>query len=118
MYRHVISGLAMALLATVSGMSAADDSTAASAVLHYPAAARGPVVETLHGTEVADPYRWMETASPEVAAWVTAENAVSQPYLGAIPARAAKPSSCPTRHPSRSHTSSHVTVRAAANQPG
>ena len=78
----------MALLATVSGMSAADDSTAAAAVLHYPAAARGSVVDSLHGSEVADPYRWMETASPEVAAWVAAENAVPQPYLGAIPARA------------------------------
>ena len=89
MHRHVISGLAMALLAAVSGMSDADDSHAAGAVLHYPAATRGPVVETLHGTEVADPYRWMETASPEVGAWVTAENAVSQPYLNAIPARAA-----------------------------
>ncbi len=87
MYRHVISGLAMGLLFTVSGMSAGDDSTAAAAVLHYPAAARGTVVESLHGTEVADPYRWMETASPEVSAWVAAENSVSQPYLGAIPAR-------------------------------
>ena len=88
MYRHVISGLSMALLVTVSGMSAADDSTGAGAVLHYPAAARGPVVEALHGAEVSDPYRWMETGSPEVAAWVAAENSVSQPYLGAIPARA------------------------------
>jgi prolyl oligopeptidase len=87
--RYVISGLAAALFATVSGMSAADDSSSVSAVLHYPSATRGPVVEALHGTEVADPYRWMETASPEVAAWVAAENAVSQPYLHAIPARAA-----------------------------
>jgi len=79
----------LALFAAVSGMSAADDSSSASGVLRYPAAARGPVIETHHGTEVADPYRWMETASPEVAAWVTAENAVSQPYLGSIPARAA-----------------------------
>jgi prolyl oligopeptidase len=70
-------------------MSAADDSTAAAAVLHYPRAARGPVVESKHGTEVADPYRWMETTSPEVAAWVTAENALSQPYLESIPARTA-----------------------------
>jgi prolyl oligopeptidase len=79
----------MALLAVVSGMSAADDSPSASTDLRYPSATRGPFVETLHGTEVADPYRWMETESPEVAAWVAAENAVSQPYLNAIPARAA-----------------------------
>jgi prolyl oligopeptidase len=84
-----MSGFSLALLVTVSGMSAADDSTGAAAVLHYPGAARGPVVESQHGTEVADPYRWMETTSPEVAAWVTAENAVSQPYLESIPARAA-----------------------------
>ncbi len=89
MNRYVMSGFSLALLVTVSGMSAADDSTGAAAVLHYPGAARGPVVESQHGTEVADPYRWMETTSPEVAAWVTAENAVSQPYLESIPARAA-----------------------------
>ncbi len=88
MNRYVISGLAMALFAMVSGMSAADSTAAATSVLRYPSAARGPVVEAHHGTEVADPYRWMETASPEVAAWVAAENAVSQPYLNAIPARA------------------------------
>ena len=86
MYRHVISGLAMAWLTAVSGMSAADDS---AGVLHYPAAQRGTTADSLHGTEVADPYRWMETASPELSAWVAAENAVSEPYLNAIPAREA-----------------------------
>ena len=68
-------------------MSAADDAAGASGVLHYPAAARGTVVDTMHGTELADPYRWMETASPELSAWVAAENAVSEPFLAAIPAR-------------------------------
>ncbi len=89
MYWYVISGLAMALLEAVTGMSAAADSTAAAAVLPYPAAARGPTVETHHGTEVADPYRWMETASPEVSAWIASQNELSQPFLDAIPAREA-----------------------------
>ena len=89
MYRHVISGLATAWLAAVSCMSAADDSTGAIGVLRYPAALRGTTVDSLHGTEVADPYRWMETPSPEVTEWVTAENAVAEPYLKAIPAREA-----------------------------
>jgi prolyl oligopeptidase len=70
-------------------MSAADDAAGTSGVLHYPAAARGTVVDTMHGVEVADPYRWMETASPDLSGWVAAENAVSEPFLAAIPAREA-----------------------------
>ena len=88
MYRHVIFGFAAVALIAGPGMSQADDS-AASTVLKYPATDRGTVVDTLHGSEVADPYRWMETASPEVAKWVAAQNELSQPYLASIPARAA-----------------------------
>jgi prolyl oligopeptidase len=65
-------------------MSDADDT---GGVLRYPAAERGPTVDVLHGTEVADPYRWMETPSPALSDWVTAQNAVAEPYLSAIPAR-------------------------------
>ncbi len=86
MYRHVIYGFAMAALAAAPGMSQSADS-AGSAALVYPSAARGAVVDTLHGTEVADPYRWMETPSADVSAWVGAQNQLSQPYLDAIPAR-------------------------------
>jgi len=68
-------------------MSAADDSSGAAGVLRYPAAERGSSVDILHGTEVADPYRWMEQSSPQLAAWVAAENAVAEPFLAAIPAR-------------------------------
>ena len=84
MHRHVISGLALVSLGAVSGMSAADDSSGAAAVLRYPAAERGSTVDVLHGTEVADPYRWMEKDSSELGAWVGAENAVAEPFLSAI----------------------------------
>ncbi|MAI66314.1 MAG: S9 family peptidase [Phycisphaerae bacterium] len=54
----------------------------------YPETPRGNVVDTLHGIEVADPYRWLEEdvrESDEVRAWVTAENEVTRAYLDAIP---------------------------------
>ena len=41
-----------------------------------------------HGRRVADPYRWLEdTDSPETAAWVEAQNAVTFAYLTGIPER-------------------------------
>ncbi len=59
------------------------------ASIKYPSAMRGAVVDDYHGTKVADPYRWFENlGSPETRDWVTAENAMSQPYLEALPQRA------------------------------
>ncbi|MBL8603599.1 MAG: S9 family peptidase [Myxococcales bacterium] len=42
-------------------------------------------VETLHGVEVSDPYRALETDSPDTRAWVDAQNAQSQAFLDARP---------------------------------
>ncbi len=56
--------------------------------LAYPAAPRGDFVETYFGSQVPDPYRWMEEIdSPQTRAWVQAEAALSHDYLTAIPAR-------------------------------
>jgi prolyl oligopeptidase len=59
--------------------------------LKYPDTRREDRVEKLHGVDVADPYRWLEDdvrKSPDVRAWVEAENKVTNAYLAAIPERA------------------------------
>jgi prolyl oligopeptidase len=58
----------------------------------YPPTRRVDHVDVYHGTKVADPYRWLEDdvrKSPEVAAWVAAENHVTFDYLNTIPERGA-----------------------------
>jgi len=57
--------------------------------LTYPETKRGDVVDTYFGTSVPDPYRWLEDDnSPEVDAWIEAENKVTFGYLDKIPYRA------------------------------
>ena len=53
-----------------------------------PITEKGTVVETLHGIAVADPYRWLEDpTAPATRAWAEGQNAVTRPYLAALPHR-------------------------------
>ncbi|CAN5622647.1 prolyl oligopeptidase family serine peptidase [soil metagenome] len=48
----------------------------------YPSAKKSDVVDTYHGTAVADPYRWLEDAeSPETQAFVDAQNKLAREFL-------------------------------------
>jgi prolyl oligopeptidase len=52
-------------------------------------ARRGNVIDHYHGEAVGDPYRWLEhAAGPEAAAWVTAQNELTQAWLAATATRA------------------------------
>ncbi|HET6741241.1 MAG TPA: prolyl oligopeptidase family serine peptidase [Kribbella sp.] len=48
----------------------------------YPESRRDDVVETLHGHQIADPYRWLEDPdSPDTQDWVNRQNAYTQAEL-------------------------------------
>jgi prolyl oligopeptidase len=48
----------------------------------YPQARRVDVVDDYHGTEVSDPYRWLEDAgSRETVTWVQAQNDLTHAYI-------------------------------------
>lgn len=77
------SAAVLVALAGVAGVAPAQR-------LDYPVAHTVEQTDDYHGTRVADPYRWLEdTESADTRAWITAENQVTDQYLGAIPQRAA-----------------------------
>ena len=56
--------------------------------LQYPKAAKDGTVDEYFGVKVSDPYRWLENdTSAQTAAWVEAENRVTDAYLQKIPFR-------------------------------
>ncbi|HYK31412.1 MAG TPA: prolyl oligopeptidase family serine peptidase [Streptosporangiaceae bacterium] len=58
-------------------------------MLRYPPTRSGHEVDDYHGEVVADPYRWLETTSdPEAAAWIAAQNEVTENVLGQVAERA------------------------------
>jgi len=59
-----------------------------SSTLDYPETRKGDQVDDYFGTEVADPYRWLEDdTSAETAAWVEAQNQVTNAYLAGVAGR-------------------------------
>ncbi len=55
----------------------------------YPTTVRDDTADVLHGVTIADPYRYLEDPDAErTRAFVEAQNALSAPYLAALPATA------------------------------
>ena len=80
MKKLILTTIAMALLISCDGPM--------KKKIEYPVTKKGDVVDTYFGTEVPDPYRWLEDdRSEETAAWVKEQNKVTFGYLEAIPYR-------------------------------
>src|SRR5580693_8760802 len=59
-----------------------------STTVAYPPARKVDQSDDYFGTQVNDPYRWMEDVdSPELKTWIDAENELTQRYLAQIPLR-------------------------------
>ncbi len=56
--------------------------------LDYPYTVHTDTVDRLHGTDVPDPYRWLEEIdSEQTKAWIAEQNRLTFDYLSQIPAR-------------------------------
>src|SRR5206468_2406677 len=56
--------------------------------MSYPATRLEPIVDTLHGVQVADPYRWLEDEkASEVQAWMKAQDTLTRDWLKRAPGR-------------------------------
>ena len=54
----------------------------------YPDTKKDNTIDTYFGTEVADPYRWLENdVAEDTKNWVSEQNKVTEAYLGRIPYR-------------------------------
>ncbi|MFM9433153.1 prolyl oligopeptidase [Janthinobacterium sp. CG_23.3] len=90
---HVRSAtLIFSLIASLGGNAGAQSCPAsafgAGAAPGYPNSKTGDQQDNYHGTQVADPYRWLEDAnSAETHDWVESQNQLTQSYLGQIAGR-------------------------------
>ena len=72
----------------LAGVLVMGSAAAGAQGLKYPEARTIEQLDEYFGVVVKDPYRWMEQVdSPEVKAWIDAENSLTQSFLADVPAR-------------------------------
>ncbi|WP_286830297.1 MULTISPECIES: prolyl oligopeptidase family serine peptidase [unclassified Idiomarina] len=85
--KYLLGAVAVSLL-TACSQNAETEQEANTQPMSYPETRKGDVVDTYFGTEVADPYRWLEDdRSEETENWVKAQNEVTFAHLESIPYR-------------------------------
>ncbi len=69
-------------------LTPAPPTPATAQALPYPGAPRSDQVDSIHGTDVADPYRWLEeSGSDAVKKWADDENALARSYTAKLEGR-------------------------------
>jgi prolyl oligopeptidase len=83
-------GLPMTILVLGAlGLLAQTRPSPAPTQANMPTTRRDSFKETLHGVEIADPYRWLEDQqSPETRTWINQQTAYTKQVLGGFPGRA------------------------------
>jgi prolyl oligopeptidase len=92
MRRALLLATALPLAFTAIAAAAQTQNSVVRQNLSYPQSAREAVVEEQFGVKVADPYRWLENDvrnDSRVREWVTAQNQITNAFLGRLPHRAA-----------------------------
>jgi prolyl oligopeptidase len=80
--------LALLLALAASAIGLKDPHEASAPLAAPPKTAVNAVKDTVQGTEIVDPYRWLEDQdSPETRAWIDAQNAYSDGILSRLPGR-------------------------------
>jgi len=84
-----IFAASLVIVATVPvGCTGSADELRRMSTFDYPVSRRSDQADDYHGTIVADPYRWLEELSgADTQRWIVAQNALTQPYLSALPGR-------------------------------
>ena len=82
--KYLLGAVAVSLL-TACSQNVETEQEANTQSMSYPETRKGDVVDTYFGTEVADPYRWLEDdRSEETENWVKAQNEVTFAHFESI----------------------------------